>query len=359
MNEKGLSLIFDLDGTLWDSTSIIYEVWKKEFNISKDTLDSLMGMTNDEIINYLNINDSRLDMVQQKENEYIRLFGGNIFNGVLDIIPKLAKKYNLYIVSNCQDGYIDAFLDYYSLRKYFKDYICSGQTKKKKSSNLKTLIKKNNICNAIFIGDTKSDLIAANNLKVPFLYASYGFEKLKYKNSFNNFNELPKKIKLICNTCEYRDLYDENKNNVYERVKKGNKIPKNRYYITVVIFIVNDKNEFLLQVNKKFDKWSITGGHPKSGESSSLGAKTELKEELGLNIPVCKLKLFKTKKTDDDFLDLYYLKYNIDSKKIKVQLEEVADVQWFTKEQVEDLIKSGDFLTSHIEMYNMFLDMHN
>lgn len=356
MNENGLSLIFDLDGTLWNSTETIYNVWKKEFGLNKEELDSLMGKTNDEIIEILKIEGSRLDKVQKKENEQIKQFGGKIFDGVLDILPKLAKKYNLYIVSNCQDGYIESFLDYYQLRNCFKDFICSGNTGKNKNANLKILIKRNKIRNAIFIGDTKSDLNAANSSNIPFLYAAFGFGKLRTNNKFYSYNELPKVIKDICNGYEYRDLYDKNKNNIYERVKKGNKIPHNKYYITVVIFIENDKGELLLQVNKKFNKWSITGGHPKSGESSLIGAQTELKEELNLDILKTKLKLFKTIKTEDDFVDLYYLRQNIGLKDMVMQFDEVADVNWFTREEIARLINNKEFLVPHIELYNLFLD---
>ena len=180
--------------------------------------------------------------------------------------------------------------------------------------------------------------------------------KQLYEAKNNGFDELPEVIKDTRNEHEYRDLYDENKKNTYERVKKDDNIPKNRYYITVVIFIENDKGELLLQVNKKFNKWSVTGGHPKSGESSLIGAQTELKEELNLDIRKSELKLFKTIKTEDDFVDLYYLRKNIDLKDLTMQFDEVADVNWFTMEEVDRLIKDKKFLESHIELYNLFLN---
>ena len=76
---------------------------------------------------------------------------------------------------------------------------------------------------------------------------------------------------------EYRDLYDENKNLTGEKILKGDDVPKGRYYITVAVFIENSKNEFLLQINKKYNMWTTTGGHPKSGESSLEGIVIEVK----------------------------------------------------------------------------------
>ena len=127
---------------------------------------------------------------------------------------------------------------------------------------------------------------------------------------------------------EKRDLYDENKKLTGETIYKGQDVPKGRYYITVVIFIQNNKNEFLLQkrVKKKDGKWATTGGHPVSGETSKQGIVTEIREELGVNVTEKNIILFKTLKTEDDFVDLYYLKENIYIDKIKIQKEEVEEV---------------------------------
>ena len=129
---------------------------------------------------------------------------------------------------------------------------------------------------------------------------------------------------------EKRDLYDENKILTGETIYKGQEVPKGRYYITVVVFIQNDKNEFLIQkrVAKKDGKWATTGGHPVSGETSKQGIITEIKEELGINVIENNIILFKTLKTEDDFVDIYYLKENINIDKIKIQEDELEDVKW-------------------------------
>ena len=148
---------------------------------------------------------------------------------------------------------------------------------------------------------------------------------------------------------ELRDLYDENKELTGETIYKGQDVPKGRYYITVVVFMQNSKNEFLIQkrVKKKDGKWATTGGHPVSGETSKQGIVTEIKEELGVNVLEKNIKLFKTIKTEDDFVDIYYLKEDIDIKKIKIQKEEVEDVKWASIDEIERMINEKKFSESH------------
>ena len=152
--------------------------------------------------------------------------------------------------------------------------------------------------------------------------------------------------------------YDENKELTGETIYKGQDVAKGRYYITVVVFIQNSKNEFLIQkrVKKKDGKWATTGGHPVSGETSKQGIITEIKEELGVDIVKENIKLFKTIKTEDDFVDIYYVKEDIDIKKIKIQKEEVEDVKWATIEEINELIKNEAFSESHTEFFELCLD---
>mgnify|MGYP000292622081 FL=1 len=66
--------------------------------------------------------------------------------------------------------------------------------------------------------------------------------------------------------------------------------------------------------------------------------------------------MFKTIKTEDDFVDIYYLKEDIDIKKIKIQKEEVEDVKWATIEEINELIKNEAFSESHTEFFELCLD---
>lgn len=160
---------------------------------------------------------------------------------------------------------------------------------------------------------------------------------------------------------EKRDLYNEKKELTGETIYKGEAIPKGKYYITVVVFIQNKEGKFLIQkrVMRKDGKWATTGGHPVSGETSKQGIVTEIKEELGVNVNNRNIQLFKTIKTEDDFIDLYYLKEDIDMNNIILQKDEVDEVQWATIEEIKDMIKKGEFSESHTEFFEFCLDFLN
>ena len=157
---------------------------------------------------------------------------------------------------------------------------------------------------------------------------------------------------------ELRDLYDEKRILTGKIIEKGKNVPLGYYYITVVVFIENDKGEFLLQkrVPEKDGKWATTGGHPKSGESSLEGIVTEIKEELGQDVHQNELTLYKTIKTEDDFIDMYYLRKNIEIEKLILQTEEVEEAMWASREKIQELIDDNKFSSSHKEFYNYCLE---
>lgn len=150
---------------------------------------------------------------------------------------------------------------------------------------------------------------------------------------------------------EYRDLYDLNRNLTGEKILKGEKVPDDRAILMVVIFIENSKKEFLMQKRcaLKGGLWATTGGHPKAGESSLEGIITECKEELGIKInnPI----LFKQASGKNAFCDLYYLKGDFNN--FVIQEEEVDEVKWLSKDEIDKLYNEGLFNKGH---YMMFKD---
>lgn len=154
---------------------------------------------------------------------------------------------------------------------------------------------------------------------------------------------------------EVRDLYDANKEITGKTFIKGEQVPKSYYYLIVAIVIENSNGEFLIQkrVARKGGQWSITAGHPTAGQTSLEGLITEVEEELGIDLRKENPILFKTITHNDQFFDVYYLKKDINIKDIKIQKEEVDDVMWATKEQIQKMYEQKTFHEGH---YNMYLE---
>ncbi len=160
-----------------------------------------------------------------------------------------------------------------------------------------------------------------------------------------------------------RDLYDENRKLTGETILKGEAIPNGSYYVVVTIFIQNSKGELLLQrrSEEKSGKWATTGGHPKAGESSLQGIIAEVKEELGLNIKDENIILYDSKKDDyaSAFRDYYYVNMEVDISKLEFDKHQVADVGWFTIDEVKEMVKTKEFHKDYAKMFNEFLDYLN
>lgn len=183
------SLIFDLDGTLWDSRKTVADSWniviredaevKKELTVAD--LKATMGLRMHEIMERLfpylskEKRESLLEELSKEELGHIRNYGGTLYPKVEETLSELAKTYQLFIVSNCQEGYIEAFYEAHGLEKYFQDFENPGRTGLSKGENIQLIIKRNNLQSPIYIGDTDGDREAAKYAGIPFVYASYGF----------------------------------------------------------------------------------------------------------------------------------------------------------------------------------------
>lgn len=210
MYKKGI--IFDLDGTLWDSSEQVVPAWNIVFNryqelnksISLDDMKSFMGKTIEDIAGVLlpDIDRKRgIEILKEcckEEQIYLKEHGGKLYPELEEVLTCLSEKYFLYIVSNCQDGYVQAFLQHHIMDGYFKDFEMSGRTGKKKSENIKLIIERNKLDETVYIGDTIGDYEAASEAGIPFVYAAYGFGKIiNAKYSILQISELPELIKNI------------------------------------------------------------------------------------------------------------------------------------------------------------------
>ncbi|TCL33561.1 phosphoglycolate phosphatase [Anaerospora hongkongensis] len=98
-----------------------------------------------------------------------------LFPDVVQTIRQLAAAYRIFIVSNCQEGYIELFMKKSGLEPYIEDWECFGNTGKGKGNNILQLMQRNGITSAIYVGDTQGDYEATQQAKIPFIFAQYGF----------------------------------------------------------------------------------------------------------------------------------------------------------------------------------------
>ena len=209
MEYKKLSIIFDLDGTLWNSTGCACDIWNRvlekhndvTFKMTKEKAEQLMGKTMNDIGKILfpefdvEKRNAIVDEFGEEEVKYLSENGAILYEGLEDTLNILSQQYKLYIVSNCQDGYVTAFLHAHNLERYFKDIEMSGCTGFNKGENIKLIMERNNIESAVYVGDTDGDEKAARLAGIPFIYAKYGFGKAVAPDAIiTDFRELPKYI---------------------------------------------------------------------------------------------------------------------------------------------------------------------
>lgn len=209
MNIDGI--IFDLDGTLWDSCRVVSESWgetlRQRYAIAHgptpDQVKGVMGMTADEIADTLfsgygpQFREICLACIHG-ENDYIADHGGDVYPGVPEMLAALSERYPLFIVSNCLDGYIECFLKSSGLSAHFRDWACEGSTGLKKAGNIALIAARHSLINPVYIGDTAMDERSAREAGCRFVHASYGFGTAAAPDaSASRAAELPAAIKAM------------------------------------------------------------------------------------------------------------------------------------------------------------------
>ena len=204
-------VVFDLDGTLWSSDETTYKSVNEylklnnyDLEVSFETVKETMGCTFDDTaakffpgLEKEERNDL-LDKALAYNNKNILKLGGNVYSNVEETLKKLKEKYRLTIVSNCAGGYIEAFLEFSNLGKYFDDFIAAAEAKVTKADAIKMIIERNNVETAIYVGDTDKDKMAAEGADIEFIQALYGFgENLNAAHSINEFTDLPEMLENI------------------------------------------------------------------------------------------------------------------------------------------------------------------
>lgn len=198
------SLIFDMDGTLWDAVDSYVAVWNVTFeamgyrvSVSRDELLLYMGKPLDEIVASIAsfLPSDRIgefyDRLARNDSEMMPVLGGRLYPGVAGWFPRLAERYGIYMVSNCGPDGLRNFLSFTGLTPYVTDTLTNGETRLPKSGNIALLAGRNGLKSSVYIGDTQGDCDQAHLAGIPMIHVSYGFGECRDADySFSSFESL-------------------------------------------------------------------------------------------------------------------------------------------------------------------------
>lgn len=209
--KKGI--IFDVDGTLWDSAKPVAESWTLMLErrypelariITPDDMYRNMGKTMDAIGADLfpglapDKRDEVMDACMRYENEYLADHPGVTYPNMKETLAALSREYGLYIVSNCQEGYIEALMAACGIASYISDTECFGATGRPKGDNIRLVMERNGLKKCLYVGDTAMDQEAAGKAGIPFVFASYGFGQASGAEAvIGSLAELPRAVREI------------------------------------------------------------------------------------------------------------------------------------------------------------------
>lgn len=185
------SIIFDVDGTLWDSTEVVAIGYNRALETYTDLpvrvdgarLMKLFGKPMDQIFAELlpELSAEQQHYISEKcvilEEEELEKADPKplLYPGIEEMFQKLSEKLPLFIVSNCQCGYIEQFLRKNHFESYITDHLCFGQTGTSKGQTILRLMKENHLKAPVYVGDTLGDANACKEAGIPFILAEYGF----------------------------------------------------------------------------------------------------------------------------------------------------------------------------------------
>lgn len=203
-------ILFDLDGTLWNSSAEVTASWN--IVLQREGVDrppftnadiaGVMGLTLPDIATRLLPalpRERQLAVIEaccEEERIYLAAHGASVYP-TSEELAALAACYPLFVVSNCQAGYIEAFYEGTGLGAYFKDFESAGNTGLPKWDNIALVVKRQGLKRPVYVGDTDWDYQAARRAGVPFIHAAYGFGQVEGVPAIRRFGELDGLLKTL------------------------------------------------------------------------------------------------------------------------------------------------------------------
>ncbi len=185
-------ILFDLDGTLIDSTEAILEGFHHSFDIyecahpSDEEIKALIGYPLEVMYSELGIEDSKLDAFVTTYKEYYRVIScekTELLKNAKEAVLLASKIAEIGIVTTKTGKYSQIIMEHFELMDYFEVLIGREHVENPKPHAepiLKALKSFDTKGKEIWmIGDTKLDLISAKNAEVNSIGVLCGYGSLK------------------------------------------------------------------------------------------------------------------------------------------------------------------------------------
>ena len=185
------ALVFDLDGTLWDVTEACAAGWNdslRSLGITKtvtgDDIRRVVGKPTPVCVELLLPEEAEyhqkiLEAMDPFEEAAIKKQGGKFYDSLPETLEALARRYDLYLVSNCQRWYLELFFELSGVKGFFKGSDCFGNSQLNKAEMLQNLRQAHGFSQPAYIGDTDLDEESARKAGYAFIHAAYGFGRAK------------------------------------------------------------------------------------------------------------------------------------------------------------------------------------
>lgn len=162
---------------------------------------------------------------------------------------------------------------------------------------------------------------------------------------------------------EYLQVFDENKKMLNEKIERSLKLtlPEKRYFMIILLFIENEKGEFLFQktVEEKDGKIATTGGHVSFGDDGLITTIKEAKEEIGITFKPEDLTYIDTVIFYNCYLEIYYTNKLFKDEELLLQESEVESVKWYTVDEINKLIEEDKVRPGNIPSFKKVLEYKN
>jgi phosphoglycolate phosphatase len=182
------SIIFDLDGALWDATEVLCSAWEEVLADYQQIAAPLDGPTLRRCLRLPAGEAGRvlfpgqgeavrariMREIAAMERHYLDRIGGRLYPSLIPTLTRLAKRLRLALVCGRWEGYIECFLDYYDLWNLFTGFACTGQAGMPYGEALVLLMREHTLRSPLYVGGTAGNGEAAHATGIPFVFARYG-----------------------------------------------------------------------------------------------------------------------------------------------------------------------------------------